>query len=416
MVDASPFPGDSSVEEWRAEFPALAQHVNGKPLVYLDTAATSQRPRAVIDAIARFYETDNANPSGTLHSLARRANDRYESARATVGRFIGAVDPLEVVFTRGTTEAVNLVASAWGAANVHAGDEILIGAGEHASNMLPWQQLAARSGATLRYFQLDDDGCIELDDFAARLSPQTRVVAFSHVSNVLGIVNPARRLTELAHAAGAVVLVDAAQSVPHLAVNVQEIDCDFLAFSSHKMCGPMGVGVLWARRSVLDAMPPYQLGSNMAHDVRISDAHFSDGALKFGAGTPNVAGAVGLAAAADFLSSLGRDNTWAHEQAVSARMLERLGSIRGVHLIGSATTHDRVGVFSFTVAGRSPAAVATALDADGIAVRAGDLASLPLLERLGAPAAVRASCYFYTTLEDVDRFADSLEQIVAQRG
>ena len=416
MIDASPPTDGSSVEDWRAEFPALAQQINGKPLVYLDTAATSQRPRAVIDAIARFYETDNGNPSPTLHTLARRANDRYESARAAVGRFVGAADPLEIVFTRGTTEAINLVAFAWGLANVHAGDEILIGAGEHASNMLPWQELAARSGATLRYFQLADDGRIDFDDFAAQLGAQTRLVAFSHVSNVLGIVNPARRLVDLAHAAGAVVLVDAAQSVPHLAVNVQEIDCDFLAFSSHKMCGPMGVGVLWARRRVLEEMPPYQRGSNMAHDVRISDATFSDGALKFGAGTPNVAGAVGLAAAVDFLSSLNRDATWKHEQTIAARMLERLRSVHGVRLIGSATTSDRVGVFSFTVSGRSPAAVAVALDADGIAVRAGDLASLPLLERFGTGAAVRASCYLYTTLEDVDRFADSLERIVAQRG
>lgn len=412
LTEASPSADDRSVEEWRAEFPALAQKINGQPLVYLDTAATSLRPRAVIDAMSRFYETDNANPSGTLHTLARRANDQYERARATVAGFIGASDPLEIVFTRGTTEAINLVAFACGAANVGAGDEILIGAGEHASNMMPWQQLAARSGATLRYFQLDDDGRVEVDDFTRLLGARTRVVAFSHVSNVLGIVNPVRRLADLAHEIGAVVLVDAAQSVPHLAVNVQELGCDFLAFSSHKMCGPMGVGVLWARRSLLEAMPPYQFGSNMAHDVRMHDAHFSDGALKFGAGTPNVAGAVGLAAAADFLSSLGRDNTWRHEQRVAARMLERLQSMRGVRLIGSETTSDRVGVFSFTVGGRSPSAVAVALDADGIAVRGGDLASLPLLERLGAPAAVRTSCYLYTTLDEVDRFADSLERIV----
>jgi cysteine desulfurase/selenocysteine lyase len=240
-------------------------------------------------------------------------------------------------------------------------------------------------------------------------------VAFSHVSNVLGIVNPASQLVTLAHRAGAVVLVDAAQSVPHMAVNVQEIGCDFLAFSSHKMCGPMGVGVLWARRSLLEAMPPYQLGSNMAHDVGIDDAHYSSGALKFGAGTPNVAGAVGIAAAAEFLSSLGRDRTWRHEQAINDRMFDRLGSIRGVRVLG-ARMGERVGVFSFTVDGRAAAAVASALDDDGIAVRAGDLASLPLLERCGVRAAVRASCYLYTTVGDVDRFADSLERIVAVGG
>ena len=411
--DARPAPGGGSVDEWRAQFPALSQAIDGKPLVYLDTAATSQRPRAVIDAIARFYESDNANPSATLHSLARRANNRYETARATLARFIDAADPLEIVFTRGTTEAINLAASAWGVANVRAGDEILIGAGEHASNMMPWQQLAARTGASLHYFQLDGRGRIDLDDFTGQLGARTRLVAFSHVSNVLGLINPARALADLAHQAGAAVFVDGAQSVPHLAVNVQEIGCDFLAFSSHKICGPMGAGVLWARRSLLEAMPPYQLGSNMAHDVGMHGAHLSDGALKFGAGTPNVAGAVGLAAAADFLSSLGRDRTWRHEQSITARMLERLRSIRGVHLIGDGATSDRVGVFSFTVDGMPPGAVAAALDADGIAVRAGDLASLPLLERFATRAAVRASCYLYTTLEEVDRFADSLERIAA---
>jgi cysteine desulfurase/selenocysteine lyase len=370
----------------------------------------------VIDAIASFYEGDNANPSDALHTLARRTSRRYEAARATIAAFVGAADPLEVAFTRGTTEAINLVASAWGRANVRAGDEILVGLGEHASNMMPWQRLAARTGAIIRYFGLTDYGHVDRDDFEAKLTSRTRITAFSHVSNVLGIINPVRELVEKAHRAGSLVLVDAAQSVPHVPVDVRELACDFLAFSSHKMCGPMGAGVLWARRELLEAMPPYQLGSNMAHDVGIDVANLSDGALKFGAGTPNVAGAIGLAAAADFLTSLDRGAIYAHEQRVTSHLLDRLRDVRGMRLLGSSETSGRVGVFSFTVEGMAPLAVAAALDERGIAVRAGDLASMPLLERFGARGgAVRASCYLYTTLDEVDWFADALRSIVANR-
>jgi cysteine desulfurase / selenocysteine lyase len=402
-----------NVEAWRSHFPALAKTIAGRQVVYLDTAATSHRPRQVIDAIVAFYEGENANPSATLHALARHANTRYDDARATVARFVGASDPLEVAFTRGTTEAINLVAAAWGASNVRQGDEILVGIGEHASNMLPWQHLARRTGGVVRYFGLTDDGRIDVDDFMAKLTSRVRIVAVSHVSNVLGIVNPVRLLADATHRAGALLLVDAAQSVPHVAVSVRELDCDFMAFSSHKMCGPMGVGGLWARRALLDEMPPYQFGSNMAHDVGVDSAALSDAALKFGAGTPNVSGAVGLAAAADFLSGLGRPRTWAHEQSITCHFLDRIRGIRGVHLLGSDSAPDRVGVFSFTVDGMTPPAVAIALDERGIAVRAGDLASLPLLERFGQRGAVRASCYLYTTLEEVDRFADALDSIAA---
>jgi cysteine desulfurase/selenocysteine lyase len=401
------------VEAWRSHFPALANTVDGRRITYLDTAATSHRPRQVIDAVAAFYEGENANPSATLHTLARRANTRYEDARAAVARFIGASDPLEVAFTRGTTEAINLVAAAWESGNIGQGDEILVGIGEHASNMLPWQYLARRTGGCVRYFALTDDGSVDVDDFMAKLTSRVRIVAVSHVSNVLGIVNPVRALADATHRAGALLLLDAAQSVPHLAVSVRELDCDFMAFSSHKMCGPMGVGVLWARRALLEEMPPYQLGSNMAHDVGVDSAALSGAALKFGAGTPNVSGAVGLAAAVDFLSSLGRPQTWAHEQSITRHFLDRVREIRGVRILGTDETADRVGVFSFTVDGMTPSAVAIALDERGIAVRAGDLASLPLLERLGQRGAVRASCYLYTTLEEVDRFADTLDSIAA---
>jgi cysteine desulfurase/selenocysteine lyase len=404
----------SDVEAWRSHFPALGKTIDGRRVTYLDTAATSHRPRQVINAITSFYESENANPSATLHALARRANTRYDEARATVARFIGAADPLEVAFTRGTTEAINLVAAAWGSSNVRHDDEILVGIGEHASNMLPWQHLVRRTGAVVRYFGLTDDGRIDIEDFTAKLTSRVRIVAVSHVSNVLGIVNPVRVLADATHRAGALLLLDAAQSVPHLAVSVRELDCDFMAFSSHKMCGPMGVGVLWARRALLEGMPPYQLGSNMAHDVGVDSAALSD-SLKFGAGTPNVSGAVGLAAAADFLSSLGRPQTWAHEQSITHHFLDRVRGIRGARVLGTDAASDRVGVFSFTVDGMTPPSVAIALDERGIAVRAGDLASLPLLERFGQRGAVRASCYLYTTLEEVDRFGDALESIAANR-
>ena len=405
----------SDVEAWRSHFPALTMTIDGRRVTYLDTAATSHRPRQVIDAITSFYENENANPSPTLHAIARRANTRYDEARATVARFIGAADPLEVAFTRGTTEAINLVAAAWGSSNIGHDDEILVGIGEHASNMLPWQHVARRTGAVVRYFGLTDDGRIDIEDFTAKLTSRVRIVAVSHVSNVLGIVNPVRALADATHRAGALLLLDAAQSVPHLAVSVRELDCDFMAFSSHKMCGPMGVGMLWARRAILEEMPPYQLGSNMAHDVGLDSAALSDAALKFGAGTPNVSGAVGMAAAADFLSALGRPQTWAHEQSIAHHFLDRVRRIRGVRVLGTDAASDRVSVFSFTVDGMTPPAVAIALDERGIAVRAGDLASLPLLERFGQRGAVRASCYLYTTLEEVDRFADVLESIAANR-
>ena len=401
----------STANDWRSHFPALHQRVGDRPLAYLDTAATSQRPVQVINAIADFYRKDNANPSGALHALARRANDRYEGARKTVGEFIGARDPLEVVFTRGTTEAINLVASSWCGANLKPGDEILVGVAEHSSNMLPWQMAAKRNGAVIRYFDIDDDGHLRLDDFDAKLSRRTRLVAFSHVSNVLGMINPARELTIRAHAAGATVLIDGAQSAPHFALDVHDIGCDFLAFSGHKMCGPMGCGVLWGKRELLEAMPPYQAGSNMAHDVDIDSMHASSGALKFGAGTPNVADAVGLAAAATFLRGIGLDALWKHEQSITRHMLDQLQDIPKLHLLGTTTPEAKIAVFAFTIEGRSALDVAQALDREGIAVRAGDLASLPLLRRLGTTAAVRASCYLYTTTDEVDALAHALQRI-----
>ena len=403
-------------EEWRRHFPALNQRVNGHDLVYFDTAATSLRPKPVIDAVVSFYSKDNANPGAALHTLARRATESYEGARRVVAEFINADSPAEIVFTRGTTEGLNLVANAWGSANLRTGDEILIGLAEHASNMVPWQMIARKTGAVVRYFGIDDIGHPSLDDLSAKLTPRTKVVAFSHVSNVLGMLNPAKEMCARARGPGRIVVVDGAQSVPHFPVNVRDLGCDFMAFSSHKMLGPMGVGVLWGRRELLDEMPPYQGGSNMAHDVDFDSLHLSDGALKFGAGTPNVSGPIGLAEAMRLLGTIGHDALWRHEQTISRLMIDRLRHISGVRLLGSTDPAEKISVFSFLVQGRQPGDVLRELDAEGIAIRAGDLASLPLLKRLGAQRAARASCYLYTTSDEVDRFAEALQRSALNAG
>jgi cysteine desulfurase/selenocysteine lyase len=402
------------MNHWRRHFPALDQDIEGHPLIYLDSAATTQRPEAVVSAIADFYRRDNANPGAAMHTLARRAAERLEEARAIVASLVGA-QAEEIIFTRGTTDGINLVAASWGAANLRPDDEILLSVAEHASNLVPWQLIAARTGARLEFFDVHDDGTPNLEDFAAKLGPRTRLVAVSHISNVLGLINPIGEIVARARRAGAKVLVDGAQSVPHIPVDVRALDCDFMAFSSHKMLGPMGVGVLWVRPEVLDAMPPYQGGSNMAHDVPLDgtslDAHLSHGVFKFGAGTPNASGPIGLAAAVQFLQAVGYDALRAHEQSIIDHALERLASIPSVRLLGSRRANDRIAVFSFTVDGRKPLDVLRWLDARGIAVRAGDLASRPLLERLGTTAAVRASCYLYTTRDEIDAFADALDAL-----
>jgi cysteine desulfurase/selenocysteine lyase len=398
-------------ETWRDHFPALRQSIDGQPLAYLDSAATALRPNQVIDAIAGYSRTENANPGGALHTLARRSAELYEGARRTVAGHIGASDPGEVIFTRGTTDAINLVAASWGGANLRPGDEILIGRAEHASNMVPWQMIAARTGATVRYFGVRDDGHPDLAELDAMLGARTKVVAFSHVSNVLGMINDAAAICARVRAPGRIVVIDGAQSVPHFTVDVRKLGCDFLAFSGHKMLGPMGIGVLWGRRELLDAMPPYQGGSNMAHDVGLDSLHLSEGALKFGAGTPNVSGPVGLAAAIGFLRSVGDAALRAHEEDLVRHFVARVGSIDGVRLLGSTDAREKISVFAFTVRGREPRAVLQALDRRGIAVRAGDLASLPLLERLGTRSAVRASLYLYSSREEIDRLADGLSAL-----
>jgi cysteine desulfurase / selenocysteine lyase len=392
------------------DFPVLQQKVNGHPLLYLDTAATAQRPRYVVEALTDFYLHFNANPAGNLHHLARRSYEMYEAARTTTARFIGAMDPLEVVFTRGTTEGINLVASSWGEANIHAGDEVVLTIAEHASNMLPWVLIAKRKGARVRYAEVNDNGELAMESLRSLLNERTRLVAFSHVSNVLGIINPAKEICALAHSAGAKVLIDAAQSAPHIPLDVKDLGCDFLAFSGHKIMGPMGAAILWVKREILDAMLPYQSGSNMAHGG-LEDWHYVEGARRFSAGTPNASGAIGLAAAMRYIEQKGWPALWAHEQRLTKRFLSAVRANQRVRLLGDAAADRRISLFSFTVEGKPPVELAKALDQKGIAIRAGDLASAPLLKRYGLDTAARASFYLYNTEAEVDRFAEELESI-----
>jgi cysteine desulfurase/selenocysteine lyase len=394
----------------RAQFPLLREKVNGHPLVYLDSAATTQRPRPVIDALANFYLHDNANPSKSLHTLAGRAALLYENARATVARFLNARGPEEIVWTRGTTEGINLVASSWGNANLRSGDEIILTVAEHYSSLVPWQLAARRANARVRIVDVEDDGRLRLDQLDTLLSERTKIVVFPHVSNVLGLINPAKEICDRAHRVGALVLVDGAQSTPHFSVDMQELGCDFFAFSAHKMLGPMGTGVLWARREILEKMPPYQAGSNMAHDAELESGsvHFAEGARKFEAGTPNVPGAVGLAAAIEFRESLGLKDLWAREQELTRYALSRFSDVKGLRILGPTEPNNRISIFSFVIEKSQALDIVKALDSTGIAVRAGDLASLPLLKRMGVTAAVRASCYAYTTTKEIDQLVAEL--------
>jgi cysteine desulfurase/selenocysteine lyase len=400
----------ASPGRWRADFPALTQLVNGKPLAYLDSAATTLRPEPVIEAIAGYYRTVNANPSVTLHTLARRSAEGYAAARGAVARFINA-DPREIIWTRGTTEGINLFASSWGGANLRAGDEILLSVAEHYSNWLPWRAVAQRTGASVRVFGVHDDGRLNLEDLERLLSPRTRLVAVSHVSNVLGLINPVDEVVRRARRVNARVLVDGAQSAPHIPVDVKSLDCDFLVFSSHKMLGPMATGVAWARQEILEAMPPYQTGSNMAHDVTLDHAVFEHDGQKFQAGTPNVSGPVGLAVACAYLNGLGRAAIAAHERELTTRALEMFRSIRGLKLVGSASADNRVPVFCFTINGVAVPAIVKALDDEGIAIRGGDMAALPLLERFATKTAARVSLYLYNTAEEIDRLGAALRRL-----
>jgi len=398
------------LERVRADFPALAQEVNGRPLAYLDSAATAQRPRAVLDAVTQFSIQDNANVHRGLHELSRRATERYEAARARVARFLGAADPAEVVFVRGTTEAVNLVAWSWGGAALREGDEVVLTVAEHHSNIVPWQMLAQRTGVRLRYLDVDDEGRLRLDELDAALAGgRVKLVSLAHVSNVLGTIHPVREVCERAHRAGARVFVDGAQGAAHLSVDVSALGCDFYAFSGHKLGGPMGIGALWARRELLEAMPPWQGGGEMIDEVLPERSTYAAVPHRFEAGTPNVAGAVGLAAALDYLESLGRDMVEAHEAALVRHGLERLAAVPGLKLYGPPGPEGRIAVFTFTLDGIHPHDLATILDAEGIAIRAGHHCAQLLMRRLGVGSTARASCFVYTAPEELDRLVVGLE-------
>jgi len=401
----------------RSEFPILAQEVNGRPLVYLDSAATAQKPRAVLDALLSYYQNDNANVHRGLYELARRATDAYEDARVRIAHFVGAADAHEIVWVRGSTEAINLVASSWGSANLCPGDEILVSILEHHSNIVPWQLAAQRSGARIRWLDIDDEGRLRLDQLDAALAGgRVRLVAIGHASNALGTIHPVAQVVARAHAAGALVLVDGAQGAPHLPIDVQALGCDFYTLSGHKMGAPMGIGALWARRDLLEAMPPYQGGGEMIDEVGPDMSTWAQVPHKFEAGTPNVGGAVAIAAAANWISGLGRAATLAHERALAEHALERLSAVAGLRLFGAHTADDRLAIFSFALDGVHPHDIATVLDAEGIAVRAGHHCAQRLMRRLGVAATTRASCWVYTLPEEIDRLAEGLESAKAMFG
>ena len=392
----------------RSEFPILQQDIHGKPLVYLDNAASTQKPRAVIDALSAFYRHDNANVHRGIHELSNRATEAYEDARRRVATLLGITDPGELIWTRGTTEALNLVAGSWGAANLRPGDEILLSVMEHHSNLVPWQLLAERTGAVLRFLELDDQQRLDLSLLDDQLNERTRLVSLCHVSNALGTVNPVREIGRKAHAVGAVMVIDGAQSAPHLPVDVLELGCDFYAFSGHKMCGPTGIGGLWGRRDLLESMPPLFGGGDMIDHVELERSTYAPLPNKFEAGTPHIAGAVGLGAAADFLASVGRDAILAQEEALLGYALERMAGIPDLRIFGPRDLAERSGVVSFTLADIHPHDLATILDAEGVAIRAGNHCTQPLMRCLGVPATARASFYLYNTTDDVDRLVEAL--------
>ncbi len=397
------------IQRLRADFPLLDQTANGHALAYLDNAATSQRPLAVIDAVNQFQLQDNANVHRGLYDLSRRATEAYENARVRVAKFVNAPSNDEVIWVRGTTEAINLVASSWGGQNLKPGDEIVLTVLEHHSNIVPWQMVAERTGAVIRWVDIDEQGRLLLQDYDRLLNERTKLVAVGHASNALGTINPVRTIVEKAHAVGALVLVDGAQAAPHLPVDVLSLGCDFYALSGHKMCGPMGIGALWARRELLDAMPPYQGGGDMIDTVTMECSTWAKVPHKFEAGTPNAAGAVGLAAACDYIDAIGHDALLAWEQELARHAIQTLSRVDGIRLFGPENLEERLAVFSFALEGVHPHDIATVLDAEGIAVRAGHHCAGPLMTRLGVPATARASFYLYNTTEEIDRLAAALK-------
>jgi cysteine desulfurase/selenocysteine lyase len=393
----------------KKDFPILGTLAHGRPLVYLDNAATTQKPRRVIDSLSQYYETSNSNVHRGVHQLSEKATRCYEDARARVAGFIGAADPAEIVFVRGTTEAINLVCHSWGRQNVGAGDEVIISGLEHHSNIVPWQRLCSETGARLKVIPISDSGELLLDDYERLFSDRTRIVAVNHVSNALGTVNPVERMTATAHARGVPVLVDGAQAVAHIGADVTALGCDFYAFSGHKMYAPMGIGVLYGRRELLEKMPPYQSGGDMIKSVTFERTVYNDIPYLFEAGTPDVAGAVGLGAAISYLEDAGIGAIRRHEDDVLNYATARLGGISGLRIYGTAP--EKTAVLSFTMEGVHPHDVGTILDTEGVAVRTGHHCAQPVMERFGIPATVRASFGLYNCRADVDALAGALEKV-----
>ena len=397
------------VERVRADFPILQQRIHGKPLAFLDSAASAQKPRAVIEAMSRFYESDYANIHRGVYELSERATRAFEGARETARRFLNAGETREIVFVRGTTEAINLVAQAWGREHVAAGDEILITHMEHHSNIVPWQLLCQEKKAQLRVAPVDDRGALLMGEFEKLLSPRTKIVAVAHVSNALGTVNPVAEIVDLAHERGVPVLVDGAQAVPHGRIDVRALDCDFYAFSGHKVFGPSGIGVLFGKADLLERMPPYQGGGEMILSVSFEETTYKKAPHRFEAGTPDIAGAVGLGAALDYVTALDPGEVAAHERQLLAYATEELSKLPGLRLIGTAP--KRSAVVSFVLEGVHPHDVGTILDQEGVAVRAGHHCAQPLMERFGVPATVRASIALYNNKADVDALVAGLHRV-----
>jgi cysteine desulfurase/selenocysteine lyase len=397
------------VERLREDFPILAQRVRGKPLVYLDNAATSQKPRSVIDAVSRFYSTENANIHRGVHYLSERATAAYDAVRERVARFINAPSAREIVFTSGTTEGINLVAQSWARSTLRPGDEIVLTTMEHHSNIVPWQMVAAQTGAVVRAVPISDAGELDLSAFDRLLTDRTRLLAVVHLSNALGTINPVRWMVSRAKERGIVTLVDGAQSAPHLPVDVQALDCDFFAFSGHKVFGPTGVGVLYGRAALLEAMPPWQGGGDMIDTVTLERSTWAEPPARFEAGTPMIAQVIGLGAALEYVETVGRGAIGAWEEELLAYATERVGEVEGVRLVGTA--REKASVLSFVVDGVHPHDVGTVLDDDGIAIRAGHHCAQPVMQRLGLPATARASFAFYNTRAEVDALVRGLRRV-----
>src|SRR5947207_3193582 len=403
----------TTVVDWRAirqDFPILREQAHGHPLIYFDNAATSQQPRAVIDALRRYYEHENANVHRGLHELSSRATEAYEKSRQRVTEYIGAANANEIVFTRGTTESINLVAQAWGGKFIREGDVILLTEMEHHSNLVPWQLLAQRTGARLRFVPVRDDGALDLEQLPSLLTSEVKLFAFTHISNSLGTINPVAELCAQAHAVGALTLVDAAQSVGHLPINVRELACDFLAFSGHKMCGPTGIGALYGRAEILDSMPPWHGGGEMIVSVALEKSAFKKAPHRFEAGTPNIAGAIGLAAAIDYIEQLGRPAIFEHDSDLANYAVQRLSELPGMHIFGP--TKQRGALVGFVMDAAHPHDLTTFADQYGLALRGGHHCNQPLMRRFGVPGTTRASFYFYNTTEEIDRMIEILRAAV----